>query len=90
MASAPDEIMDRLLVRFGCEILSLIPGRVSTEVDTRLSFDTSASVTRGQRIIELYQAEGIHIDRNTDQGGVHVGGHPGGRTTGTAGASTPT
>ena len=60
---APDEIMDRLLVRFGCEILSLIPGRVSTEVDARLSFDSSASVTRAERIIALYQAEGIAVDR---------------------------
>lgn len=58
-----DEIIDRLLVRFGCEILSIIPGRVSTEVDARLSFDTSATVTRAERIIELYQAQGIHIDR---------------------------
>jgi transaldolase len=58
-----DEIMDRLLVRFGCEILSIIPGRVSTEVDARLSFNTNASVARGERLIELYQAEGIHIDR---------------------------
>jgi transaldolase len=58
-----DEIMDRLLVRFGCEILSIIPGRVSTEVDARLSFDTNATVARGERIIELYQAQGIHIDR---------------------------
>ncbi|MCO5111720.1 MAG: transaldolase [Burkholderiaceae bacterium] len=57
------EIIDRLLVRFGCEILATIPGRVSTEVDARLSFDTSATVTRAERIIELYQAEGIHIDR---------------------------
>ncbi|MDO9436193.1 transaldolase [Hydrogenophaga sp.] len=60
---ALDETMDRLLVRFGCEILSLIPGRVSTEVDARLSFDSNATFTRGERIIELYQAEGIHIDR---------------------------
>jgi transaldolase len=58
-----DELVDRLLVRFGCEILSLVPGRVSTEVDARLSFDTPATVTRAQRIIELYQAEGVHIDR---------------------------
>ena len=57
------EVMDRLLVRFGCEILSIIPGRVSTEVDARLSFDTSATITRAERLIELYQAEGIHIDR---------------------------
>ena len=58
-----DEVIDRLLVRFGCEILSTIPGRVSTEVDARLSFDTSATVSRAERIIDLYQAEGIHIDR---------------------------
>jgi len=60
---ALDEITDRLLVRFGCEILSLIPGRVSTEVDARLSFDASASYSRAERLIELYQAQGIHIDR---------------------------
>ncbi|MBX9818042.1 MAG: transaldolase [Burkholderiaceae bacterium] len=58
-----DEIVDRLLVRFGCEILSIIPGRVSTEVDARLSFDTNATVARGERLIELYQAQGIHSDR---------------------------
>ena len=58
-----DEVIDRLLVRFGGEILSTIPGRVSAEVDARLSFDTSATVSRAERIIELYQAEGIHIDR---------------------------
>ena len=57
------EIMDRLLVRFGCEILSIIPGRVSTEVDARLSFDTEASIARAERIIGLYQAEGVHTER---------------------------
>ena len=60
---AMDEVIDRLLVRFGCEILATIPGRVSTEVDARLSFDTDATVARAERIIELYQAEGVHIDR---------------------------
>ena len=60
---ALDEVMDRLLVRFGCEILQIIPGRVSTEIDARLSFDTNATFTRGERIIDLYQAEGIHVDR---------------------------
>ena len=58
-----DELMDRLLVRFGCEILSIVPGRVSTEVDARLSFDTDATVARAERLIELYQAQGVHIDR---------------------------
>ena len=58
-----DEVMDRLLVRFGREILSLVPGRVSTEVDARLSFDTEATVARAERLIELYQGEGIPVDR---------------------------
>jgi transaldolase len=58
-----DEQIDRLLVRFGAEILSIIPGRVSTEVDARLSFDANATYTRAERIIELYQAEGIPTDR---------------------------
>ena len=58
-----DEVMDRLLVRFGCEILSLIPGRVSTEVDARLSFDSAATVARAERLIELYQAQGIPTER---------------------------
>jgi transaldolase len=58
-----DEVMDRLLVRFGCEILSLIPGRVSTEVDAQLSFDTAATIARGERLIELYRAERIQTDR---------------------------
>ena len=59
-AGAPlDVVMDHLLVRFGCSILALIPGRVSTEVDARLSFDTAATVARAQRIIGLYQAQDI-------------------------------
>jgi len=57
------EQMDRLIVRFGCETLAHIPGRVSTEVDARLSFDTEAMVSRAERLIELYQAESVHIDR---------------------------
>ena len=58
-----DEVIDRLLVRFGREILATIPGRVSTEVDARLSFDANATITRAERIIELYQAEGIPTER---------------------------
>jgi len=57
------EQMDRLIVRFGCETLAHIPARVSTEVDARLSFDTEAMVSRAERLIELYQAESVHIDR---------------------------
>jgi transaldolase len=58
-----DEQMDRLLVRFGCEILQIIPGRVSTEVDARLSFDTAATVARGERLVALYKAEGVRTER---------------------------
>jgi len=58
-----DEIIDRLLVRFGCEILSMIPGRVSTEVDARLSFDTQATIARAERIAQLYRAEGIDTEK---------------------------
>jgi transaldolase len=58
-----DEVIDRLLVRFGTEILSIIPGRVSTEVDARLSFDTKATVARAERIVALYRAEGIAIEK---------------------------
>jgi transaldolase len=58
-----DEQMDRLLVRFGCEILATIPGRVSTEVDARLSFDAAATVVRAKRIMALYEAQGIDRER---------------------------
>jgi transaldolase len=58
-----DVVMDHLLVRFGCEILKTIPGRVSTEVDARLSFDTAATVARARRIMALYEAQGIARER---------------------------
>ena len=58
-----DEIIDRVLVRFGCEILQIIPGRVSTEIDARLSFDTESSYTRAKRIIEMYKAAGFDKER---------------------------
>jgi transaldolase len=58
-----DVVMDHLLVRFGCEILQTIPGRVSTEVDARLSFDTAATVARARRIMALYEAQGIPRER---------------------------
>ena len=58
-----DQLIDRLLVRFGCEILSIIAGRVSTEVDARLSFDVRATVARAERLMALYQAAGIGPER---------------------------
>jgi transaldolase len=57
------ETCDRLLVRFGCEILRIIPGRVSTEVDARLSFDADATAAKARRIIELYEQAGIARER---------------------------
>ena len=57
------DIVDRLLVSFGREILNIVPGRVSTEVDARLSFDTAATIARAHRLIALYEAEGFGRDR---------------------------
>jgi transaldolase len=58
-----DEIVDEVLVRFGLEILKVVPGRVSTEVDARLSFDTAATIERGRRIAALYRAAGVGPER---------------------------
>jgi transaldolase len=57
------EQMDRILVRFGCKILDVVPGRVSTEVDARLSFDTEATLTRARRVISLYANAGVASNR---------------------------
>ena len=57
------ERMDRLLVAFGQAILDIVPGRVSTEVDARLSFDTRATVERARAIMALYAAAGIPRER---------------------------
>ncbi len=57
------EIIDRLLVAFGTEILNIIPGRVSTETDARLSFDTDATIEKGLRLIRLYEEAGIPRER---------------------------
>jgi transaldolase len=58
-----DEIVDAVLVRFGCEILQIVPGRVSTEVDARLSFDREATLARARRIMGLYEAAGVPRER---------------------------
>jgi transaldolase len=56
-------IIDQLLVAFGRRILDIIPGRVSTEVDARLSFDTAATVAKGRELIALYEAAGVTRER---------------------------
>lgn len=55
--------LDRLLVEFGKEILKIVPGRVSTEVDARLSFNKEATIKKALEIIELYKEQGINKDR---------------------------
>jgi transaldolase len=58
-----EAVVDAVLVRFGTEILKLIPGRVSTEVDARLSFDTAATIARAQRLVTLYERTGVARER---------------------------
>lgn len=57
------EATDMLCVLFGCEILKIIPGRVSTEIDARLSFNTKASVEKALKLIEMYEDSGIDKER---------------------------
>lgn len=58
-----DAVIDRLSVKFGCRILEIIPGRVSTEVDARLSFSEEATVQKAHELIQLYRDAGIDSDR---------------------------
>jgi len=82
-----DEVMDRLLVRFGVSILEIVPGRVSTEVDARLSFDHKGSLAKARSLIERYEKlgfsrdrvliklattwEGIEVSRELEKEGIH-------------------
>src|ERR1700756_4154821 len=58
-----EEFIDRLFVLFGCEILKVVPGRVSTEVAASLSFDTAATVEKGRKLISLYEEKGVPRQR---------------------------
>ncbi|MEI8107016.1 MAG: transaldolase [Verrucomicrobiota bacterium] len=58
-----EDVIDHLLVGFGMEILKIVPGRVSTETDARLSFDTAGSIAKGRQLIALYAAKGIPRER---------------------------
>ncbi len=62
-AALTEAIMDALIVAFGLEILKRVPGRVSSEVDARLSFDTEGTVKKAHELIALYEAAGIPRDR---------------------------
>jgi transaldolase len=67
IADAPhattEEIVDNLLIAFGVEILKYVPGRVSTEIDAALSFDTEATVAKGRELIALYEKNGVARER---------------------------
>lgn len=62
-AESIEDASDKLAVAIGLEILNVIPGRISTEVDARLSFDTKASIEKAKKLIGLYEAAGIGKDR---------------------------
>ena len=58
-----EDICDHLLVQFGCDILQIVPGRVSTETDARLSFDVDGSIKKARRLIQLYEERKIPRER---------------------------
>ncbi len=58
-----DDIADHLLVRFGCALLEIVPGRVSTETDVRFSFDVQGAIEKARRLIALYEEKGIGRER---------------------------
>jgi len=58
-----EEFIDHLFVLFGCEILKVVPGRVSTEVAARLSFDTAGTITKARKLILLYENKGVARER---------------------------
>ena len=58
-----EEFIDQLFVLFGCEILKVVPGRVSTEVAARLSFGMDATIAKAQKLISLYEKRGVPRDR---------------------------
>ena len=58
-----EDIIDHLLVQFGCDILEIVPGRVSTETDARLSYDVEGSIKKARRLVQLYEARKISRER---------------------------
>jgi transaldolase len=58
-----DDVIDHLLVAFGSEILQIVPGRVSTEADARLSFDVEGTIAKARQLIALYEEQGIGRER---------------------------
>jgi transaldolase len=72
-AAQIDDIIERLLVQFGCAILQIVPGRVSTETDARFSFDIEGSKEKARRLVKLYEEQGIARERVSYQDCFYVG-----------------
>ena len=62
-AAQIEDIIEHLLVKFGCAILEIVPGRVSTETDARFSFDVEGSIKKARRLVKLYEEQGIGCER---------------------------
>src|SRR6266403_5932921 len=62
-AAQIEDIIDHLLIQFGCEILKIVPGRISTETDARFSFDVQGSIKKARRLIDLYRERGLGRER---------------------------
>src|SRR5207244_6121602 len=62
-AAEIEDICDHLLVQFGCDILEIVPGRVSTETDARLSFDVEGSIRKARQLVKLYEERKIPRER---------------------------
>src|SRR5436305_6029923 len=62
-AAQIEDIIDHLLVQFGCDLLEIVPGRVSTETDARLSFDVEGSISKARQLIKLYEERKIPRER---------------------------
>ena len=72
-----EDIIEHLLVKFGCEMLKIVPGRVSTETDARLSFDTQGSINKARQLIKknFYEGRKIPRERGADQNRINLGRH---------------
>ncbi len=69
-------VCDRLAVAFGAELAGIVPGRVSTEVDADLSFDTAGTVDKARAVIAAYAERGVPREKHPHQDRLHLGGHP--------------
>jgi transaldolase len=58
-AAQTEDIIEHLLVKFGCEMLKIVPGRVSTETDARYSFDVEGSIKKARQLVKIYEERGI-------------------------------